>query len=105
MFWNRIIGRSNDGYAQASIFAPSGEFGARSPAMKRFIGPQRPGVLECGGCEGQSVAPLHSRSVRCDQLNFRSSTRSSARLQSCNTSGWGTRIEFVPEDEVHRCPV
>src|ERR1700752_3996611 len=31
--------------------------------------PQRPGVLECGGCEGLSVAPFHSRSVRCDQLN------------------------------------
>jgi hypothetical protein len=23
--------------------------------------PQRPGVLECGGCEGRSAAPLHSR--------------------------------------------
>ena len=28
--------------------------------------PQRPSELECGGCEGQSTAPLHSRSVRCD---------------------------------------
>src|SRR5580698_7849658 len=36
-FWNRIIGRSSAGYAQASIFAPSGELGARSPATKRSI--------------------------------------------------------------------
>jgi hypothetical protein len=25
-------------------------------------------VLECGGCEGLSTAPLYSRSVRCDEL-------------------------------------
>jgi hypothetical protein len=31
-------------------------------------------------------SPLHSRSVRGDELNFRSSPRSSAPLQSCNTS-------------------
>ena len=36
-FWNRIIGRSSAGYAQASIFARSGELGARSPATKRSI--------------------------------------------------------------------
>ena len=35
---------------------------------------QRPSVLACGGCEGRSTAPLHSRPVRCDELNFRSST-------------------------------
>src|SRR5271165_7033897 len=28
--------------------------------------------LECGGCEGRSAAPLHSRSVRGDKLNFQS---------------------------------
>ena len=37
MFWNRIIGQSSAGSARVSIFAPSGELGARSPAMKRFI--------------------------------------------------------------------
>jgi hypothetical protein len=47
---------------------------------------ERPGVRECGGCEGRSTAPLHSRSVRGDDLNFRSSPRPSVRLQSCNTS-------------------
>jgi hypothetical protein len=26
--------------------------------------------LQCGGCEGQSTAPLHSRSVRCDLAKF-----------------------------------
>ena len=31
--------------------------------------PQRPGVRECGGCEGRSIAPFHSRSVRGDELN------------------------------------
>src|SRR5271165_6332350 len=34
--------------------------------------PQRSGVLECGGCEGRSAAPLHSRSVRGDELNLQS---------------------------------
>ena len=33
-----------------------------------------PGVRECGGCEGRSTAPLHSRSVRYDELNLRLST-------------------------------
>ena len=37
MYWNRIIGRSNVGSARVSIFAPFGELGGRSPAMKRFI--------------------------------------------------------------------
>ena len=37
MFWNRIIGRSSAGWAQASIFARSGKLGARSPATKRSI--------------------------------------------------------------------
>ena len=36
-FWNRIIGRSSVECAQASIFARSGELGARSPATKRSI--------------------------------------------------------------------
>jgi DDE domain len=35
--WNRITGPSNAGCVQASIFAPSGELDARSPATKRFI--------------------------------------------------------------------
>ena len=47
---------------------------------------QRPSVLECGECEGRSAARLHSRSVHCDKLNFRSSTPTLAQLQSCNTS-------------------
>src|ERR1700736_3858250 len=37
MSWNRIIGRSSAASARVSIFAPSGELGVRSPAMKRFI--------------------------------------------------------------------
>jgi transposase, IS6 family len=37
MYWNRITGRSSVGSARLSIFVPSGELGARSPAMKRFI--------------------------------------------------------------------
>jgi hypothetical protein len=52
--------------------------------------PQRPGVLECGGCEGLSVAPFHSRSVRCDQLNFRLSTPifgSTTKLQHIRNPG------------------
>ena len=27
-------------------------------------------MLECGRCEGRPTAPIHSRSVRCDKLNF-----------------------------------
>jgi hypothetical protein len=45
---------------------------------------QRPGVRECAGGMGRSPAPLHSRSVRCEELNFQSSTPtfgSTAKLQ------------------------
>jgi DDE superfamily endonuclease len=68
--WNRTIGPSSAGSAQASILVLSGLRGAQSPAMKRFIYPQRPSMLECGTCEGLSGAPLHSRSVRCDLAKF-----------------------------------
>jgi hypothetical protein len=37
MCWNRIIGLSSVGSARVSIFAPSGELGAQSPATKRLI--------------------------------------------------------------------
>jgi hypothetical protein len=49
-----------------------------TPCLRRFAvryDPQRPSVLECGGCEGRSTAPLHSRSVRGVELNCRSSTQ------------------------------
>jgi transposase, IS6 family len=49
--------------------------------------PQRPSVSECGGCEGRSTAPLHSRSVRCDELNYRSSTP---------TFGSTTKLQHIP---------
>jgi transposase-like protein len=34
VFWNRMIGRSSAGAARVSIFASSGELGARSPATR-----------------------------------------------------------------------
>ena len=46
-------------------------------------------MLERGGCEDRSTAPLYSRSVRCDELNFRSSTPtfgSTAKLQHIRLS-------------------
>ena len=49
--------------------------------------PQRPGVLECSGSEGRSTAPLHSRSVRCDELNFQSFTQ---------TFSWTTKLQHIP---------
>ncbi len=48
--------------------------------------PQRPGFWKCVGTGHRFAPSLYSRSVRCDELNFRSSTRPSARLLSCNTS-------------------
>ena len=62
--WNRITGPSNAGCVQASIFAPSGEFGARSRLQSDSYDSQTPGVRECGGCEGRSTAPVHSRCSR-----------------------------------------
>ena len=60
-FWNRIIGRSSAGYAQASIFARSGELGVRSPATKQSMwSPQRPGVQKRAGGEGRCTPLLHS---------------------------------------------
>lgn len=43
--------------------------------------------LECGECEGGSTAPLHSRSVRCEELNFRLST---------STFGSATKLQHIP---------
>jgi hypothetical protein len=48
---------------------------------------QRPGVRKCGGCEGRSTAPLHSRAVRGDELNYRSSTP---------TFGSTTKLQHIP---------
>src|SRR6202007_621409 len=48
--------------------------------------PQRPSVLECSGDKGRSTAPLHSSSVRGDELNCDILPRFSPRLQTCNTS-------------------
>ena len=67
--WNRITGPSNAACAQANIFVRSGEL-----AYDRWLGsdsydPQRPSVLQC-----RSTAPLHSRSVRGDELKCQSST-------------------------------
>ena len=47
-------------------------------------------MLECGGCEGRSTAPLDSWSVRCDELISDHLPPPSARLQSCNTTVWNT---------------
>ncbi len=46
--------------------------------------PQRPGFWKCVGTGHRFAPPLYSRSVRCDELNFRSSTPtfgSTAKLQ------------------------
>jgi DDE domain len=49
--------------------------------------PQKAGVMERSGCEGRSVAPLHCRSVRGDQLNFQLSTL---------TFGSTTKLQHIP---------
>jgi hypothetical protein len=49
--------------------------------------PQRPSGLQCGGCGGRSTAPLHSRSVRGDELNYRSSTQA---------FGSTTKLQHIP---------
>jgi hypothetical protein len=88
MFWSRITGPSNAGCAQANIFVRSGSLAHNCRLRGDAYDPQRPSVLECGGCEGRSTAPLHSRSVRCDELNFRSSTPtfgSTTKLQHIQT--------------------
>jgi len=76
--WNRITVRSSVGLTRVSISAHSGQLGARSWLRGDSYDSQRPSVRECGGCEGWSIAPLHSRSVRCDELNCRSSTQNFA---------------------------
>jgi transposase, IS6 family len=56
--------------------------------------PQRPSVRQC-----RSTAPLHSRSVRGDELNADHLPRPSARLQNCNTSiqrcSFGRRLHLL----------
>ena len=69
--------------------------GARKPTFSFILGslaydrrlrsdsydPQRPSVLQCGD---RSTASLHSRSVRGDKLNFRSSTPTEGRAFICS---------------------
>jgi hypothetical protein len=104
--WNRTIGPSSAGSAPASIFVLSGLRGAQSPAMKRFIYPQRPSMLECGTCEGLSGAPLHSRSVRCDlakfpiiypdlRLDYKVATHPLPRFLPVSRSGFTTRSGYM----------
>jgi hypothetical protein len=44
-------------------------------------------MLERGRCESRPTAPLHSRSVRCDELNFQLSTP---------TFGSTTKLQHIP---------
>jgi hypothetical protein len=57
--WNRITGRSSVGSTRVSIFAHSGEVGARWLRGDPYD-PQRPGVRECDGHRVRFVAPLRS---------------------------------------------
>ena len=57
---------------------------------------QGPGVRERGGCEGRSSSPLHSRSVRGDELSFRSSTPIFVSTTNRNTSVQSARLYRAP---------
>ncbi len=75
-------GPSKAGSAPASISGRFGVLGVRCWLRGDSYDPQGSRVLGCGG---RSSTPLHSRSVRGDELNYRS-PQPSARLQSCNRS-------------------
>ena len=64
--WNRIIGPSNAGCVQASIFAPSVQLRHNRRLRSDPYDSQGPSVRERGRGEGPYAAPLHPRSIRCD---------------------------------------
>jgi DDE domain len=75
--WNRITGRSS--VESTNQREPAFPLVPVCLAHHRRLrsdsyDSQRPGVRECVGCEGRSSSPLHSRSVRGDELNSQSST-------------------------------
>ena len=65
-------------------------------------------MLECSGSEGRSTAPLHSRSVRCDELNFQSFTQifsSTTKLQHIPAKDYRERYEELTGSSLWQCPV
>ena len=73
-YLNNVLEQDHRGHQTPGARKPTFSFLLGSLAYDRRLrsdsyDPQRPGVLECGWCEGRSAAPLHSRSVRCDELN------------------------------------
>ena len=83
MFWNRIIGPSNDGCVQASIFAHSGQVWRTIAGYEAIQNdPQRPSVPECDGCEGLSVAWLLAREETGQRTTYRTESGREALLKN-----------------------
>jgi len=83
MFWNRIIGPSNDGCVQASIFAHSGQVWRTIAGYEAIQNdPQRPSVPECDGCEGLSVAWLVAREETGQRTTYRTESGREALLKN-----------------------
>ena len=77
-YLNKRPGAGSPGHQTPGPREPTFSFILGSLAYDRRLrsdsdDPQRPSVLQWGGCGGRSTAPLHSRSVRGDELNCRSS--------------------------------
>jgi DDE domain len=77
-YLNNVLGAGSSGHQTPGPREPTFSFILGSLAYDRRLrsdsyDPQRPSVLHWGGCGGRSTAPLHSRAVRGDELNCRSS--------------------------------
>ena len=84
MFWNRITGPSNAGCASQHFRSFWGAWHTIAGYEAIHMIRKGQACWSAAGCEGRSTAPLHSRSVRCDELSFRSSTQtfsSTTKLQ------------------------
>src|SRR5271166_2506113 len=59
MCWNKIIGLSSGGSARVRFSLLLGSLAHDRRLRSDSYDPQRPGVLECGGCEGRSAPSLY----------------------------------------------
>jgi len=101
-YLNNVLEQDSPGHQTPGARKPTFSFILGSLAYDRRLrgdsyDPQRPSVLECGGCEGWSTAPLHSRSVRRDELNFRSSTPSFGSTTKLQHIRMEARLKANPE--------
>ena len=102
--WNYLLSRAS-GPRESAFSLLLGSLAHDRRLRSDSYNSQRPGVRECGGCEGRSTTPLHSRSVRGFELNCRSSAQifaSPTNLQHCRTKSHYKSTTTRRRETTHR---